>query len=206
MIQRIAIDLDNTVADYMAGAAPKMRDIFGFRPQPDCKDCTAEELLGFPKKSPAQILDKWGSLGYEDLDIGEVRTKLYVEGRLFRDLPMIEPDTHQLTHKLRQSGYKIYIITARTPHPTIVSDTISWLNKYFFEYTDVFFTPDKGALCKALDIPIILEDDRHQIIRCLDRGVKVVARAQPWNEGIKSLPGQFVRADTWQDMLAAVLR
>ena len=202
MIKRIAIDLDNTVADFMAGAIPKMEEVFGLKVQDTSKINRIEEAFGLKPK----IGSKWDKLGVDKDDyekVLKIRQTLYVQGRLFRDLPLIENDSWLLTKHLFEEGYKVYFMTARTPHPVIIEDTWGWLEKHGFFFDDVFFTDFKGNLCQALDIPTIVEDERWQILACLEKGVNVIAMAQDWNGELpltEEHRGKFHRVKSWREM------
>jgi uncharacterized HAD superfamily protein len=204
LIKRIGIDLDNTVADYMAKAAPRLKDMFGIEPKGlGSNNPEAAFLWGAREKATPR--DKWQELGLEPEDrkvLHAIRQQLYVDENFFRDLPMLEKDTNLLTRELQKRGHRVYFITARSRNDVIVDDTLFWLMNNGFAFDDVFFTNDKAQLCSMMDIRTLLEDDRNQIQDCLDKNIQVIGMACPWNEGI--VHENFSRVNSWREMLAAV--
>ncbi len=192
-IQRIGIDLDNTVADFMATAVPLIKKHYGLEPDFSKPVYSIEEVFGInPITRPP---------GFKKL--------LYEELHLFRNLPKLEEDIEQLTHKLmsRDVDTKIYIITARTSSQVIMNDTIHWLESNDFKFTDVFFTSDKANICKATGIDVMIEDEIGQVLSLIETNVSVVVRDQPWNNNGPLLhfenKGQVKRAYNWHEMYNA---
>lgn len=214
MDKRIAIDLDNTVADFMAGAIPKMEELFGLKPKNVENIQTIEEAFGLKPYKRDRIETKWCSIGVDDKDKGllkKVRKTLYVEGRLFRDLPKLEKDNHLLTHRLKELGYRIYFVTARSRKPEIIEDSFHWLETNDFLFDDVFFTDQKAGLCDLMRIPTIIEDESLHAMSCVMSGINVISKAWPWNENLRFADphnqeqrGRFFRVETWPEMLAII--
>jgi 5'(3')-deoxyribonucleotidase len=193
-VKRIAIDLDNTIADYMAVAVPILRERYGLGPSYDRKINKIEEIFGLtPATRPAGMQEK-----------------IYIKGHLFRRLPPLEKDINKLSWCLKDMGFKIYVITARDKHPVIVEDSLFWLQENNFYFDDVFFIQDKAQLCELLDIPIIIEDELGQAISCLRKGIDVILRNQPWNvdfildksRHLKEKQGRLFRIDSWREVLS----
>jgi len=214
-VKRIGIDLDNTIADFMTGAAPKLKEILGIEPTNLSDSWTIEEAFGLVKHKIDPSKCKWEQLGVDDADrarLKEIRKTLYIEHHLFRDLPPIDNNARVLTDTLHMMGYRIYFITARTPHPVIVEDTYTWLhhNRFTDYYTDLFFTPEKAKLCSMMDIPLMIEDERMQITQCLLSGINVIGRAQPWNKTVNFAGcmeedhGKYFRVKTMEEILEVV--
>jgi 5'(3')-deoxyribonucleotidase len=202
MIKRIGLDLDCTFADFMSGAIPKMREMFGVEPKEGSKPSRIEQVMGLVPKGPT---NKWDKLGidrdnYQKLK--EVKDKLYLEGNLFRTLPLLENDSPDLTNYLKENGYKIYFITARDRHPIIVKDTIYWLENNNFHFDDVFFSDEKHFICDKLDIQTMVEDHPQEILPCLSKGINVIAMSQEWNAGLdlSTAVGRFQRIISWKEI------
>ena len=192
-IQRVGIDLDNTVADFLTVATPLIKEHYGLEPDFNRSVYKIEEVFGIdPKKRPPGML--------RDLLEG---------GRLFRNLPPLEEGIGQLTHEIAERDTKtnIYMITARTPTGIIVEDTMYWLHNNGFIFTDVFFTDNKADLCKAARIDVMVEDELGHIFALVKAGISVVVRDQPWNNGgvleYFEQAGQVKRARTWREILHA---
>jgi len=192
-IQRIGIDIDNTIADFMAVATPLLKEHFNLEPDFSKPVYRIEEVFGIdPKARPPGLKE----MLYEGLN-------------LFRNLPKLEEDIEQLTHKLisRDIDTNVYMITARTPSQIIVEDTMAWLETNGFKFTDVFFTNDKAGICKAAGIDVMIEDELGQVLSLVEINVSVVVRDQPWNssgmlEHFEN-KGQVKRAYNWQQMYNA---
>ncbi len=192
-IQRVGIDIDNTIADFMSVAIPLLKEHYNLEPDFSKPVYKVEEVFGInPKARPAGLTE----LLYEGLN-------------LFRNLPKIEKDIEQLTHKLisRDVDTKVYMITARSNTQVIVDDTMHWLEKNGFKFTDVFFTDDKANICKAAGIDVMIEDELGQVLALVQTNVSVVVRDQPWNSGgiLEHFEhkGQVKRAYSWQQMYNA---
>jgi len=199
---RIGLDLDNTFTDFIAGAAPLIKEHYGLEPDLTKQVYRIEEVFGLtPETRPP-----------------EMKEVLFEGLHVFRHLPLLEEDSYQLTHGLASLGVKIYIITARTPSPTIVEDTYFWLKENNFVYDDVFFTDYKAQLCSLIGVTAMLEDELGHIYDLIRGGTNVVVLDQPWNRqlskteyfhtyrdsrGVVSTDhqGKCVRVHNWRDAL-----
>lgn len=195
-MKKIGIDLDNTVADFIAGVTPLMKEHYGLEPVLDRPAYSIEEVFGItPETRPANM-----------------RQLLYVERNLFAKLPKLEEDNHRLTTQLRNhlDPVKIYFVTARDPHPTILRDTREWLEKNTGTYDDVFHVGKKADFCKYAGISVMIEDEIRQIIPLIEAGVDVIVMDQPWNRhlpadphGIEDPKGRIQRVSDWREALIA---
>jgi len=193
--KRIGIDLDGTVADYMAGAIPLLKKHYGIEPCWDIKAYRIEDVFGWPPETrPANM-----------------RKCLYEDLHLFRHLPKKEPDIEQLTALLKEKDYKVYMITARTAHPIIREDTKFWLDNHNFQYDDIFHTEDKSTLCKMMRIHVMLEDEVMQIENLRNDKINVVIPDQPWNQHLCDDPhhferkrGRIARVYTWREAFKSI--
>ena len=195
-IQRIGIDLDNTVADYMRGAIPLMREHYNLVPDYTLQATTVEEVFGLTKGTRPP----------------NMRQHLYEDLHLFRQLPKLESDVEQLTHALYQRpGRKIYFITARSAAPVIIEDTIFWLHTNGFVFDDIFFVENKAELCKMMKIDVMVEDEVGQLLNLRRAGIDVVVPNRLWNQNLPSDPhhiereqGRLARVGNWREALTAI--
>jgi 5'(3')-deoxyribonucleotidase len=195
MKKRVAFDLDGTLADYMGAAVPLLKEYYDLEPDFTKSDAyKIEEVFGLtPETRPP-----------------DMRKHLYEDLRMFSDLaPLAGMST--MTELLHDKDVKIYVITARTPTPTVVEDTWRWLEKHGFVVDDVFFTGDKAALCNMMGVRVIMEDELGQIIRLRNAGVDVVISDQPWNRTLPDDPhqpsgtiGRIARASSWKEALRLI--
>ncbi len=190
-IRRVGIDLDGTVANYMAGAVPMLKEHYGLEPKFNTNAYHIEEVFGLTSETRPEGM----------------RELLYEELHLFRNLPAIE-GMSDVVYGFHAMGVKVYFITARTPTPVIVKDTQEWLSENGFVYDDVFHVDRKGTLCKMMGIQVMIEDEVAQILSVLDEGVNVVVPDQTWNQQLPSKVapgrGEAVRAFNADDIFDAV--
>jgi len=193
--KRIGIDLDGTVADYMAGAIPLLKEHYGLEPDWSTNAYRIEEVFGLTK---------------ETRPVG-MRENLYEKLHLFRNLPKKEPDIEMHTHLLKERGYKVYFITARTACPIVRKDTKDWLDEHNFKYDDIFHVEDKAQLCKLMRIPVMLEDEVMQIGNLQRNNINIVVPDQPWNQHLPDDPhhierkrGRIRRVYNWREADAAI--
>ncbi len=187
-IQRVGIDLDGTVVDYIHGIAPLLKEHYGLEPDFSKPVMRIEEVFGLTCETRPPGL----------------REHLYDELHAFRHLPPLEEDINGLAWGLfdLQQRTEIYIVTARTPSREIVNDTLEWLEEHGFIYTDVFFYEDKSVLCETIGINLMFEDEPQQVKQLIARDIPVVMRNQPWNSSVEDHP-LIRRANDWREMLKA---
>lgn len=194
-MRRIGIDLDGTVADYMAGAIPALKHHYGLEPDFNVQAYTIEEVFGLTKETRPP----------------NMRQTLYVEGNLFARLPQLEVDNNLLTLFLRKElgpDLKIYFVTARDNHPVIMKDTRYWLSQNTETFDDAFHVQDKAGFCKMAGIQVMIEDEVRQIVGLLEAGIDVIMRDQPWNQhlpadphGLEDQKGRLTRVHNWREMV-----
>jgi len=195
LMKRVGIDLDNTVADYLAGAVPLLREHYALEPDFTKSAKTIEEVFGLTKETrPAGM-----------------REFLYENLHLFRDLPKLETDIEMLSVLLKKLGTKVYFVTARSGSYTIRDDTQFWLDSNGFQYDDVFFTEDKAEFCKKACIQVVYEDEVGQLLRLQAAKIDAVIRNQPWNKNLPHDPhhlerkrGRQKRVDNWREAYIAI--
>lgn len=195
-IKRIGIDLDNTVADYMKGAIPLLKEYYNLEPDYSVEAYSIEEVFGLTKETRPPNL----------------RQHLYEDLHLFKLLPKTERDTEELTEALAMDPWcRIYFITARTPSPIIVEDTLFWLLKNGFRFDDVFFTDKKSDLCQLMGIDVMIEDEVGQLLNLRRAGIDCVVPDKPWNRHLPNDPhhreqeqGRVARVSNWREALTAI--
>jgi uncharacterized HAD superfamily protein len=192
----VGIDLDGTVADYIAGVAPLMWEHYGLEPN------YIWDGVGHVRK----IENVFGLTS--ETRPPNLRRHLYEELHLFRNLPKLEDDIEQLTVRLKEKNVKVYFITARAGTRPIKEDTVAWLEENGFQFDDIFYTEYKADLCKLMRIHVMLEDEPSQIIKLQRARINTVVPDQPWN---KDLPmdynalerkrGKIARVTNWREAL-----
>jgi len=198
-IRRVGLDIDGTLADYMGTAVPLLKEMYDLEPDYSVQAYHLEEVFGLTKETRPP----------------NMRERLYEDQHLFLKLLPLE-GMNKVTHALHEKGVKIYVMTARTPTPTIVEDTWLWLERHNFIVDDVFFEGDKASLCSMVDVSVIMEDELGQILRLRRAGVDVVISDQPWNRTLPDDPhygflprvggteGRTVRVAGWREALRSI--
>lgn len=189
-MKRVGIDLDGTVANYLHGAVPLLKEYYGLEPDFSKPVYTIEEVFGLTEETRPD----------------NMRKHLYEDLHLFRHLPMLERDTHQLSWEIQRTlGAKVYFITARSNTPVVEEDTLFWLTYNGFTFDDVFFTKDKAQLCREMKVNVMIEDEIKQLVDLITTGIDVVIPNQPWNDlPLPNGPGKIVRIDNWREAFHAV--
>ncbi len=189
-MKRVGIDIDGTVANYLQGAAPLLKEHYGLEPDFSQPAYTIDELFGLTEETRPRGLQK----------------HLYENLHLFRHLPTRERDSHQLSWEIQRTlGAKVYFITARSPTPVVEEDTLFWLTYNGFTFDEVFFTKDKAQLCREMKVDVIIEDEIKHLVGLIAAGIDVVIPNQPWNDlPLPSGPGRIVRVDNWREAFQAV--
>jgi len=191
----VGIDLDSTVADYLHGAIPLLKEHYGLVPDLSKPAYTIEEVFGLTTETRPEGM----------------RKLLYEELHLFRHLPKLEDDIEQLTVRLKDAGVKVYIVTARSGSHVIREDTIAWLDSNGFQYEDVFHTDRKADFCKQARIHVMHEDEVGQLMDLRAAGIDSVIRNQPWNadlpldpHGLERKRGRHTRVNNWREAYDAI--
>ncbi len=188
-ISRVGIDLDGTVADFIKGVTPLMKEHYGLEPDFSVDAYHIEEVFGLNPLTRPKDLQK---TLYEDLN-------------LFRDLPKLEEDGDMITTMLKLADIKVYFITARQGTKTVREDTLTWLNRHGFQYDDVFHTADKAGVCTHVNIDVMYEDELAQIYKLRQAGINTVVRDQPWNFKLPDAKDQGItRVYNWQEAFNAM--
>lgn len=194
-MKRVGIDLDSTVADYLHGAIPLLKEHYGLMPDLTKPSYTIEEVFGLTKENRPPGM----------------RQFLYEDLHLFRTLPKLEDDIEMLTVKLKQDGVKVYFITARNGSHVIREDTWYWLENNGFQFDDVFHTDKKADFCKQARIHVMHEDEVGQLMDLRKARIDAVIRDQPWNETLPRDPhhlerkrGRQSRVGNWREAYIAM--
>ena len=163
----LGLDLDGVVADYVGGLREWVAESRGIH----ASDLPREVSWGF---------DEW------DLDSASYRLahrSAVQEGRLFRNLPMIEGAAPALW-SIAKAGVRIRIVTHRFQNPgdhgIAAADTAEWLDRNHIPYNDLCFLDIKGQV----EADIYIDDAPHNIKALQDLDLRILIFDQPWNRHI----------------------
>ena len=124
MKKRIAIDMDEVMADVM----PKFLDLY-------------EEEFGTRLAKE----EYWGSKIYYREEAKYLRERLFDKG-FFADLPVM-PGSQEVIQEL-QEGYEIFITTAAMEFRSSFEDKYDWLHEHFpfIHWRNIVFCGDKSVI------------------------------------------------------------
>ncbi|MFW6285984.1 MAG: 5' nucleotidase, NT5C type [Nanoarchaeota archaeon] len=116
-------------------------------------------------------------------------------------------DAKNVLKKLKNKGYKLYVITARNKE--LVSEkTIDWLNFHFGEnfFEKILFSNEgknmrycKSEITKKYNIDILIEDEPNYATNCAELGIKVFLMDCPWNKKVVE-SNNLTRIYNWIDI------
>ena len=174
----IAIDIDNTLADYTGALRDTARRL-GFTGP--CPDPTAYEFGG---------TDGWpweDTAGFPAFHRKAVETGLYLR-------EPVMPGACDALHVMNGLGWRIIIATAREDDP--YGDTRRWLDSHDIPYDGLYFG-DKSVL----DADVLIDDRPDTIRAAHGRGLTVL---HPGHAYCRDLPG--IAFDAWDDVPALLMK
>ena len=103
---------------------------------------------------------------------------------------------------------KIFIITGRPIQ--FKSKTEEWLKHHIEEDIEIIFAGEwhktqgasKAAICKKMNIPVLLEDAPTTAMDCADQGIKVILFNNPWNNKLKH--ENIIRVNNWKEAVKII--
>jgi 5'(3')-deoxyribonucleotidase len=172
---RIGIDMDGTIADFIAQGINMARELFGV-------DIDYQEVV--ETKFSQTINIKLEQMGRPQMTSDEIYTTLYNKG-IFAKAPAFEHAIDSI-EQLYKDGHEIIIITKPLDWTKSTGDKMEWLDNYLgkrgIEYSVMMFSRMEDKKLVAADI--IVEDD----IRVLQGHPYAIAIGikQPWNTSLRT--------------------
>ena len=187
---KIGLDLDEVIADFF------------------------DALLKFYHKKTGKLYSKeefkefkwWPQIGATR----EEAIKIVDEFHETNDLDDVKPLEHaaeSIRHLLKNN--KLIIITGRPSR--FKSKVEKWIEHHFGDVKiEVIHAGDfhkgqatsKAEICKALKIPVLLEDVPETALECANAGIKVVLFDMPWNHNVKHK--NITRVKNWLEALEVI--
>jgi 5'-nucleotidase len=169
-MRRIAIDMDDTLADTLATLLEWARDRFGVR-------LTRADLVG------RELGD---ALGPERAAALEA---LLGEGSCFADPPLI-PGAVEVVRELARQN-ELFVVSAAIPYPGSFIPKLRWMERHFpfIPASHVVFCGDKAIV----DADFLVDDRVHKYPRFRGRGILFDA---PHNAPVTGYP----RARSWAEV------
>lgn len=173
----VAVDLDDTCADRLGVIADSLR---------------AEGLIVASERPATWDLGDWGVRDQEHYD--RLHYGAFVHSPGYRRMPPL-PGAVDGLGRLRESGYRIRIVTGRLWNSQVVgpalSGTAAWLADHDIPVDDVAFVSDKTAI----QADVYIEDAPHFISDLQSADRAVIIMDAPYN---RHLPGP--RATAWHEI------
>ena len=110
--------------------------------------------------------------------------------------------SRELIRYLLDTGFTVHLITARFPRYEEV--TREWLAHHGFKPSALWFTEDKGPLCRELGVELFVDDYWENCLDVRAHGVTALLMSAPHNLGCPEEKGIY-RVDNWDEIRAHVL-
>jgi 5'-nucleotidase len=167
---RIAIDMDEVIADSLGKHLRSYNETFGDRlTRADLGDRSLEEAVPPGRR--------------------EATEDLVLAPGFFRDLEPIE-GSREVVRQLAER-YEVFIATAAMEVPTSFADKYAWLRQHFpfIPTSHIVFCGDKGVL----DVDYLIDDTSRHFARF--RGMPILFSA-PHNRGVRG----YRRVESWAEV------
>lgn len=173
-MQRIAIDMDEVLADTLGAQLDWLRERFGHRLTPADVAARGLEALVPPDQLSAQLA-------------------LFHDGSFFADLPVM-PGAVETVRRLAED-HEICVVSAATQFPASMVPKLRWLERHFpfIAVPNVVFCGEKGVV--AADW--LVDDNAHRFPRF---GGRAILYDAPHNRAV----GGYPRARSWAEVEALV--
>lgn len=164
----LAVDVDNTIADYTKGLRAWLRAHGSTMPMPEPDD------YDFSRASGWSLPD-----GFTAAHRGMVADS----GYLLLD-PM--PYAVAAVRRLRSDGWSLVAVTGREREPMVTEQTRQWCALAGIDR--VVFAQDKTAACHGLRATAMVGDNPADLIRLYEGGVRVLKLNHGYNRGAPGEP------------------
>lgn len=181
-LQRIAIDLDDVIAEYVPTLTKFYNKIYGT--QLDHNSIKTWELKDYYEHTRT------------DEETRALMT-LFAHNPDFLSMPPV-PGAIESIHRL-EPDYELHVITARASRS--IDATYNWMKEHGISNIPVWFNKDKGKMCEQLGIDLMIDDGVHNLDRVADTSklTSTLLFDQPWNRKNNYVRGHE-RAKDWDEV------
>lgn len=166
---RIGVDIDNTINNFSVVAKKYLKEDYNKTFSPTDYNLYSGLKLPEIKKFEARHSDEF---------MNEVK-------------PIAE--SSEILRQLLNEKNQIYIITAR--NYSFAEETLKWLRRYNFMYTDIYFnSTTKVDVCKWKEVDFMIDDNPNNLISLNKAGIPFIVFNQPYNQDIY---GEKLRSNNW---------
>lgn len=180
---KIGIDCDDVIANFVQEMLKDRNEKIGTdHKYEDVVTYDLSSCLGTTPEYMTEYLRTLGTTGF------------------FKELPQIA-DSRMYMNRMKLAGHDLYIITSRS----CAKDTIDWLDEQKYSYDNVFLTPRKHEVSKALGLDFMIEDNPRHIKDISEQGVHVIVPNHPWNALVKE--SEYVtKVNDWETINSIIKR
>lgn len=170
---RIGIDIDGTVNNFQDIASKYIEKEYGFK-----WDGNSYEI--YPNLTSKEIHDFMSRHNQDFLN--EVKPLEYARQGIV---------------DLLNAKNQVFFITARDY--SVAEDTLQWLKKNKFMYTDIYFNcGNKVATCKWKELDYMIEDCPYNLMELAKNNIPFIVYDQKYNQEIK---GEVYRSNNWEHII-----
>lgn len=183
----IGLDLDGTTGDFTHG----LRNFMGMK-----KKIDADKWLHHFPDPEEYAMWKGEKAWYKDRDDFLEHFQEAEANGVYRELPIYDSASETL-NLLKDYGFKINVITARTP--IYNHDTQHWVQKHRIPYSGIFnYGMEKE---KAKNIDVYVDDAPEVISRLIEHNKSVVIMDQLYNDHLETPEERSKRIQQWGDSM-----
>ncbi|SMO62958.1 5' nucleotidase, NT5C type [Melghirimyces algeriensis] len=177
---KIGVDIDGTIKNTQEAAVQCFNEELN-------RSVRCEEIQDFHLDRAYGLTRKEGRRLWRKLE-----AKIYSLG-----LPL--QNAAPVLQRLKQTGHRIYFITARPDLPQLAQVTKDWLIKHGFplEEDNLFLgSTDKAKIAKEIGVELFFEDAPQHLDRLMKAEIPTVVMAAAYNEEYE---GKLPRITSWDE-------
>lgn len=178
-MKKLAVDIDDTLNNWLEICVTLANEYTGQKQRyVDMAEYGIRNLFGWSIEEKELFWEKWEITSYAKASL--------------------QPGAVEVLTALRELGWQIVILTARQGRPAVRAVTEKWLNNNNVPYDELVFDRNKDVYCDKHGITVLIEDAPHNILPCLDMGVKVFMPDRPYNKRI--IRDKVHRFSNWSEI------
>lgn len=193
---KIGIDIDgvlNNQQEFCISYGSKFCSELGEYSLKNCNEIDTTEMFMWSEEIAHEFWNK-----YRNELVSNIPARMY---------------SSEIIYKLKQKGYRIYIITARKNQDEWYPDymkndvekyTIKWLEENNIVYDEIYFDiRDKGEFCRVNNIEVMIEDDPKNIRMLINKTYPIIFN-NPYNQNKEF--DNIERAYSWYDLYDKLIK
>jgi uncharacterized HAD superfamily protein len=177
---RIAIDIDSTLHHYW--------DVL-----------SDAALRRFGIELPYDEQFTWGITRLRAEQLRLVIEETHCEQTILAGRPY--PGAVETVNRWHAEGHFIQVTSHRSEGAQ--ESTERWLRNIGLEYDELVCSSDKIARCVTANIDLLIDDNPHDLVRALERGLHAATLRHPWNEEVCETE-DVMSATDWKALAAIV--